>query len=166
MKFHVINWFSFAWTLHPATGRCEGSIWLLVGSLTCLHEWLFEHEITLFRGGSEIIKVLSSQDLWRFGFLFDIFGLKNTKCISTFKESYFLISCYLIAYEVNYWNKNSWTNQIKLFWFYMFTIDYWCFPHSLHLMPQSANCAGKSTDFRNTSTGRFCENKLILLPEH
>lgn len=37
---------------------------------------------------------------------------------------------------------------------------------SFYRMPQSANCAGKSIDFTNTSTERFSEYKLILLPEH
>lgn len=40
-----------------------------------LHYWLFKHGFTLFRGGSEIIKVLSWQDLWSWF----SFWTRNTK---------------------------------------------------------------------------------------
>lgn len=44
---------------------CEGSVWLLDGSLTC---YTGDASVTQVRRGSEIIKVLSLQDLWSFFF--------------------------------------------------------------------------------------------------
>lgn len=115
-------WLSFAQTF--SSYRKMRGINLASGRL---HSWLFKRGIPLFRGGSEINKVLSLQDLWSFFFFF-------CWCFWTQKYKIFFplsgnLIKYLTAYEMNNWKKVK-----SLFWFCMFTIMfsvyYWCFPPS------------------------------------
>lgn len=77
------NWLSFAQTF--SSYRKMRGINLASGRL---HSWLFKRGIPLFRGGSEINKVLSLQDLWSFFFFFFMFlDSKIQNIFSTFRES-------------------------------------------------------------------------------
>lgn len=161
------NWLSFAWTLHPATRRRrQGPIWLLFGSLICStgDSWSV-------RSHSSEAAVKSSRCfLYR---IFGLFGIKNTKCFSrNLIHELFKLQNELLENKT----KNSSMNLIILVLHVYENVNYWCFPRSLCPMPQSAKCAGKSSDFRNTSAewaytiartlGRLCERNVSFYVEN
>lgn len=151
VKFHLIIGFHLPEHLHDnIRDQSDFKVWFVTPTLqACDHtlQWRQRnHQSASFTGS--------------LGFLF--FWTQNTKCFSTLKWS----MSYVIACEMNYWENNYFGFTCWL---------YWCFPRSLCLMPQSANCAGKLSDFTSTDVlreraytiartlGRPCETNVSFL---
>lgn len=119
-----------------ATERCKRPVWLQVGSLW--HLWLFKRHFSFVAVKKCFFFFL--QDLW-------VFKLLESKFWTIWK-------LFKLITEQQ--------NNIKT---QSFGLTYWLFfplrmPFTHRPAPQSANCAGKSTDLRNTSTGSlyYCLN--------
>lgn len=113
--FHLLR-------LFQATGRCEGSIWLLVGYT--------RDSSSVESHFSEVAVKLTKCFLYRiFGVFFCFFLCFWTQKYKIFFPLSGNLIKYLTAYEMNNWKKVK-----SLFWFCMFTIMfsvyYWCFPPS------------------------------------